>query len=171
MKWTALVTSGMAVAALTIAYGCQKSSLPSQPGGDGTNPNNDVMTGPCAPEGASRNCHLVTGTTDNIINCVSGTQSCSNGLWGPCGGSVSGHSANLGPGLHTDVFGPSQDAGGCGSNVCDPYCWGIDDDAGFTAPTISTQCVFPDDPKDSYRDLDGAFQLNPSSCTAGPTSP
>lgn len=117
--------------------------------GDG-NFTNSVMTGACSDEGATAACHVETGRVGNVVNCFSGTQTCENGVWGRCGGDGSGTSTTktlpfTPETAPTDDHGglsfktvsasaPSPDAGGCGSNPCNPYCTGIDVDADTLAP-------------------------------------
>ena len=122
---------------------------------DGTFLVNGVMsTGPCATDGATAACHVETGRVGNIVNCFSGTQTCNAGVWGPCGGTSgttstvdlslgerSAQGGMISP-LTVTATSPSADAGGCSSSPCNPYCLGIDVDAGaittgsFTSTSI-----------------------------------
>lgn len=129
------------------------SPRPAASDGNMTN-NGVVMSGPCTSEGATADCHVETGRVGTIVNCFSGTQTCTGGLWGPCGGgsgtlstfdlSLAGQSARGGSlvPLAVTASAPSADAGACASNPCNPYCLGIDVDAGalttgsFTSTSI-----------------------------------
>jgi hypothetical protein len=110
-----------------------------------------VQSGPCTTEGQKVACHVETGRVDNIVNCFSGSQVCTNGMWGPCGGTdgtltsvntdelktSSRNGLALGSGLSLmSVFASdaSADAGACRSNPCNPYCQGIDVDADSLMP-------------------------------------
>src|SRR5258708_5898082 len=79
--WLMIVGITPAIAALFF-YGCS-ADMPGQlvpSGHDG------VKSGPCTP-GAVSACHQIIGQHDSVVDCYNSTQACTNGLWGPCGGS------------------------------------------------------------------------------------
>lgn len=41
--------------------------------------------GPCAPEGTTRDCHVVIGQHEGVLSCFTGSQTCTNGAWTACG--------------------------------------------------------------------------------------
>jgi hypothetical protein len=110
-----------------------------------------TRSGPCSNEGATVACHVETGRSGSIVNCFSGTQTCLGGEWSSCGG---GSGATLstvslstnrvaagadGVGLAlmaVTTSDPSASSGGCASNPCNPYCIGVDVDAGLVGPVI-----------------------------------
>ena len=100
-----------------------------------------LLTGPCDEEGASVTCDVETGRHEGVVNCFRGTQVCHGGQWGSCAGSgglLSSKSLALigspsGGGLSTLAVtsaDASTTAAGCANNPCNPYCLGIDTDAG-----------------------------------------
>lgn len=150
-----LALIGVAAAALCVVA-CSNKRPPTLDGSGtpGTNPGgtNNVLTGPCSPEGTTVACHYETGRVGNIVNCFAGTQSCVGGVWSTCGGTVRTlSSVSLsslsslaaisrppdGVGLSPKVVwvsDASTDAGGCATNPCNPYCTGQDIDAGLLSP-------------------------------------
>ncbi len=149
-RFSRLVVSGTALSAtlylLAIACGSSRPDATDGAGG----PRGSVLTGACATEGETAACHLETGRDGNLVNCFHGTQVCHDGVWGPCGGgsgtvstmnisevaSISALDTALGSvrPMGVSASAPSPDAGGCGSNPCNPNCVGLDVDADTLAP-------------------------------------
>jgi hypothetical protein len=114
--------------------------------------------GPCVTDGTKRACHVETGRVEGIVNCFSGTQTCMNGAWGPCGGDTgegtisslnyeeivahgreggSSGSTSSASGLKlllVTASDASYDNPSCKSNPCNPYCRGIEVDADKMVP-------------------------------------
>lgn len=122
--------------------GCGTETRPGA-ASDGENGNGYQQTGPCSIEGQTSTCHVETGRSGSIVNCFSGTQTCTNGAWGPCGDGAGTLTSvdvkeltargGLSP-LAVTSSSASPDAGGCSSNPCNPNCLGIDTDAGSLKP-------------------------------------
>lgn len=100
--------------------------------------------GPCAPEGAVRDCHLKLGEHDGVVDCFEGAQECRGGSWSGCGGrDITLSSIQLGSlqtqangnGLAPLAFGGPS---GCVGNPCNPYCRQAGEDAGLSADGGST---------------------------------
>ena len=122
-------------AALVVGIGCGASTPDNNNNAaPGTAPQGPgVQTGKCSNEGEQRACHFSLGRTakGEVQSCFSGTQTCTAGLWGACGGdgvvtsSVVGAGLNLAPGaagqggLHTlaGMMGMCGD-GTCTAKVC-----------------------------------------------------
>ncbi len=174
MTWTRWVMG--AVAGLTVAlymYGCGTSH---PPGLNADTNNGHPVGSPCSPNGSTAICNIQTADHNGIIDCFHGTQTCQNGAWTACDGpgTVSSHAARLSlqaqsnAGLHILNFGPSPEGGPCSGNVCDPYCWGLDDDTGVLDEAgIVAGCYVQIDPGTAYNQLQGSWRLNPNPCTAG----
>ncbi len=156
------------------------------------------VTGPCEPDGATRACHIETGRAGNIVNCFSGTQVCTAGQWGACGGTEGEMSSidlgdlastrlegegTLSP-LTVSATGPSRDAGACRENPCNPYCHGVDVDADSLQPeggastgglvygTVATPDTFPgglDGPKNAMGTF--AIESAPARVACNPSHP
>jgi hypothetical protein len=93
-----------------------------------------------------RECHVPMGEQGQVRTCFDGTQICTAGSWGDCGGAAGTiRTTNLGdsrltPTLvgtdgvafaHTSsISAPSKAAAACANNPCNPYCVGYDEDAG-----------------------------------------
>jgi hypothetical protein len=140
-----LVIAGVSIA---VAAGCQ-NGLPPQDG-TGSAPvgytgAQGYRTGPCDVEGETIACHKETGRAAGVVNCFLGTQTCTGGQWGDCGTgggtlvsipSTADAPAPPSGGLRPMDYKPvgTSDAGGCANNPCNPYCMGIDVDAGNITP-------------------------------------
>ncbi len=90
-----------------------------------------VRSGPCTAEGTTAACHVETGRIGSVVNCFSGTQRCVGGEWSACGGGGGGLSL-----MAVTASDPSALLGGCATNPCNPYCIGVDVDAGLLGPVI-----------------------------------
>jgi hypothetical protein len=176
MRYVARVFAA-AVGIFAWMYGCSSSKPPAADPGDGiegANGRGFVRTGPCSVEGEVVQCHVETGRVGSVVNCFSGTQTCTNGRWGPCGGlggggtvtsvdvskivDVSVPNADIKP-LTVVASDASSTAAACASNPCNPFCVGIDVDAGaLSTSTFVTLGV------------QGTLS-NPSSFPAGVTGP
>jgi hypothetical protein len=181
--WAVAVFS-LAMPALMLASGCGASDRPPELGDSNGFLNHDPLPPePCAPEGAVRECHVTLGVHDGILSCFQGTQTCSGGVWGSCGGSG---------GVSTQSFTGSlraEQAGGirvqslstptnCVNNPCDPSCqtYNENPDAGIapdgsvtviaiTGGSLSTSNV-PPGFQNKGNDPNGSC----STCPAGSTS-
>ncbi len=150
-----------------------------------------VQTGPCSTNGETVACDVETGRSGNVVNCFNGTQTCENGVWGPCGGTsgtlstvnlpVSPDSLTAGEGSGSGGLSiqgvsfsdASSSSTGCVNNPCDPYCLGIDAnpgdgglviDGGFSAGSIpGTTATFSSFPSAKCGAMAGQ-----SGCVIGP---
>jgi hypothetical protein len=113
--------------ALAIATGCGASTPENNNAGPGTAPQGPgVQTGKCDNEGEQRPCHFSVGKAGQVQSCFSGTQTCTAGLWGACGGDGIVTSTVVGSGLNLAPSTPSQgglhiQAGinvSCGDGTC-----------------------------------------------------
>jgi hypothetical protein len=175
MRYVAHVFAA-AVGVFAWMVGCSSSRPPAAEPGDGlegANLRGSVRTGPCSVEGETVQCHVETGRIGSVVNCFSGTQTCTNGRWGPCGNIGGGTLTSIDVSRLTDVPQPAADihplavvasppsstAAACASNPCNPFCVGIDVDAGgLSTGTFTTIGV------------QGTLS-NPSSFPAGVTGP
>ena len=120
-------------AALAVGIGCGASTPDNNNNaGPGTGPVvPGVQNGKCTNEGEQRPCHFSMGKTAGgaVQTCFSGTQTCTAGLWGSCGGdgtisnTASLPGLNVAPagvgatGIHTQAIGPLAV---CGDGICAP---------------------------------------------------
>ena len=108
----------------SIATGCTPGDdtniggAPSGTGGFGGSTGGAGGDGPCE-DGATQDCHITLGQHGSVLSCYSGTQTCSQGEWGPCVGAQSDHPAP-----------PPPPAGPCQNNPCDPSCQVFDQTPG-----------------------------------------
>jgi hypothetical protein len=144
---TAGTIASVSLYILLVACG---TSRPAVTDGSGNLGGGVLQSGACATDGATAECHVETGRAGSIVNCFSGSQTCSAGQWGPCGGPGTTSTVDMAgftpiAGDPTDSHGglsfrtvsqpfPTSDAGGCASNPCNPYCVGFDVDAGALQP-------------------------------------
>jgi hypothetical protein len=112
--------------ALLAGTGCS-SGEPASPAGPGTPPQGPgVLTGACSNEGAQRPCHFSLGKTGSgkVLSCFDGTQTCTGGLWGLCGGEGTVTNSvvdlSLAPASSGAVTGGihTLGGGGCGDGIC-----------------------------------------------------
>jgi hypothetical protein len=171
MKWTAALATSFCALGFGVAlaaYGCSTASNPAENGDTNNNRVIGPSTGPCSPDGYTQACHQITGATQGYYNCYPGTQTCSNGVWGPC---VPGSSTRSIIGRPVPATGnvveaiivppPTPDAAGCASDSCDPFCTGFDQtDAGLAVDAAG----FSGEQQGSYGGLPGGFQKNNNNC-------
>lgn len=140
-RWIfAFVAIGASAVVGLNAVGCGDGRPPAS---DGPGTSGNYRTGPCSTNGETVACDVETGRVGNVVNCFNGTQTCQNGVWGACGaGGTSGTLSTVI--LPTDIdidngalstqavsmSDASATAAGCANNPCDPFCLGIDADAG-----------------------------------------
>ena len=91
-----------------------------------------VATGPC-DEGDSRKCGIELAKHGDIVTCYAGTQTCSGGVWGECGGGEQFTKDVSAPPGVGPASSPMNSLGNCVGNPCDPYCQNFNNDAGITA--------------------------------------
>lgn len=143
-RWARAVTTGLLSCALSGGVagaalgGCgSDTALPNAataPDPNGLAP----LTGPCAPEGLVRDCHVKIGEEDGVVDCFVGKQECRGGAWGACGGgSVALQSSNVRELLRAGNVGlmatATSDAGICTQDPCNPFCNGYNEDGGIRA--------------------------------------
>jgi hypothetical protein len=81
---------------------------------------------PC-DDGETRECHVVLDEYNTVVTCLDGAQTCIQGAWSTCGGSISSR-PRLGPGALSEIDKPYpsplslSQASACGANPCDPSC-------------------------------------------------
>lgn len=138
MRLVRLALAVSVVAAVVVsAQAC--STMPLAGGSDPT-AGGAPLSGPCAPEGAVRDCRVPLGKANGVATCFVGTQECRGGLWTSCGGreiTLSSVDFETSPqasqsGIRPLVQ-PLSDAGQCTSDPCDPYCMAFNEDAGISA--------------------------------------
>ncbi len=92
------------------------------------------LAGPCT-EGQTRACHVeISQSRPGWVNCYSGTQACTSGMWAACSdGSTSTRAFRpdvvASGGVKTLAVGapPSQTAPPCSDDPCNPECWGYNE--------------------------------------------
>jgi hypothetical protein len=122
VAWATLVST--VICAHFVVVGCGASDRPASLGYSGTVQGPSVAPEPCAPEGSTQACHVTLGEHDGIVSCFVGTQTCSGGMWGACGGegSITGkafHGSPGGGGIRVDSLSMPV---GCSNDPCDPSC-------------------------------------------------
>jgi hypothetical protein len=134
-----------ATAGVVVAIGAGGCGSARPPASSGASEGGFYQTGACNREGQRSACHVEIGREGQVVNCFSGEQVCVNGAWAPCGTGpgtltaidldlVSTRSAgDLSP-LAVTASDAGAAYGGCADNVCNPYCIGIDVDAGGLQP-------------------------------------
>lgn len=141
--WTRISVAGFSV--LVVATGCGTRALPAAADGNST-----AMLppgSPCAVEGATSSCHVVTGVHDTYVDCFNGVQTCQGGTWGPCQGGAGGGTLSMkaysGPGLGLASLGPSSSsASACVDNPCNPNCKAFDENpATPVKPAVCSSAV------------------------------
>ncbi len=151
-RWLArLGITAAVVGAISLAISCGANddqplgpALTSSGGPGGGSAGGDP--GPCWT-GQTRDCHVPIGTQNGVVSCLDGVETCKDGEWGPCEGSVvarpmpEASGASGAEGNHeanADQLDPSyappmkplalSDAGACVNNPCDPSCQVFDED-------------------------------------------
>ena len=112
---------------------CSGDVLPAaeQCNGQDDDCDGDVDEGCACNDGATQACYTGPMGTAGIGECVSGTQTCSGGAWGPCGGSVA-PVAELCNGLDDDCDGTADQGDPEGGQACNTGLSGVCD-AGLTS--------------------------------------
>jgi hypothetical protein len=141
-----IASAGLVVASfVAIALACACSARP--PVLEGEDVGIAILrSGACPVEGETMPCHMQLGQAhDGVINCFNSTQTCVNGAWTTCGGSVGTLSSVLRLTSHEEQAGdlsirtvnatsPSAMSSTCQQDPCDYTCVGIDVDAGALQP-------------------------------------
>jgi hypothetical protein len=142
------------------SFACSSTHPPVSDGSNTTAP--PGTTGPCAVDGAERECHVQLAEHGNVRTCFTGTQTCNAGLWSACGsgGMQTLSSVRLPDGVVGADSPPTQqpgalkpasistgsaDSSACTSNPCDPTCVGFDEkppDGGITSDASTTATYF-----------------------------
>lgn len=126
----------------------------------------------CA-EGEVRCCYITLGEHSGVRSCYRGTQTCSGGVYGPCGdgtvsvrsGSLTQSAAPAAPGLDTVALSAPTD---CVNNPCDPACQQFEEtpETAITPPKV----VVSSFPGGSVENLPGGFQSKGLKDSAHPPS-
>jgi hypothetical protein len=140
-RTAALALVSTVAVSLSLALGCGSSKPPDL--GDQTGPTTTVSgPTPCAPEGATRQCHVEIGENNGVLSCFQGTETCHDGMWSTCGGegSISAQrfsGSASGGGIRVDSL---TTAVNCTNDPCDPSCQTYNEtpDAGITPDGGST---------------------------------
>lgn len=166
-----LLGGGVATAIATV-LACGQADRPLA-AADGQGPGYGTYAGPCSPEGAVHECHVkVSQTSDGIVTCFIGQQECRGGQWSKCqGGDIKLQTIDyklspraIAP-LGLDAGPVTAEGGVCGTDPCDPYCNGYNQDAGLQADSgpVSTGLLPPGSPFAGP----GGF-VGKSDCSSGP---
>jgi hypothetical protein len=127
-----------------IAAGCGSDRPPIA---DDGSRNPLPTTGPCSVDGATRSCHALVSKHEGFVDCFSGTQTCINGGWTPCGGTgtLSSHALALSPGnVEPASLGPSSNSGPpCSLDPCNPYCSGYNETPATPIGPTRPTCLPP----------------------------
>src|SRR5262249_31926322 len=98
---------------------------PGGAGGDGGAGGSEAC-----PQGAARDCHLTLGEHQGVLSCFDGTETCTNGAWGPCEGSEKKRPLppRTGrPGAGAPEVKSLSVPSSCMNNPCDPSCQTFDE--------------------------------------------